>query len=50
MPLRINIRFLAALSAANQANGAEVGRREQARSFLRRSSAAPLCLELQIKK
>jgi len=40
--LRIRIRFLAALRAAYQAHGADVGRSEQARSSLRRSSAAPL--------
>ncbi len=42
--LRINIRFLAALRAAYQANGADVGVSEQARSSLRRSSAAPLAI------
>ena len=40
--LRIRIRFLAALRAAYQAHGADVGRCEQACSSLRRSSAAPL--------
>jgi len=43
--LRISIRFLAALRAAYQANGADIGRSEQARSSLRRSSAAPLALK-----
>jgi len=42
--LRMSIRFLAALRAAYQANGADVGRSEQARSFFRRSSAATLYL------
>ena len=44
--LRINIRFLAALRAAYQANGADSGCSEQARSTLRRSSAATLGISL----
>ncbi len=44
--LRINIRFMAALRAAYQANGTDVGRSEQARSSLRRSSAAPICAKI----
>ena len=47
--MRINIRFLAALRAAYQANGTDVGRSEQARSSLRRSSAATLGIKQKEK-